>query len=397
MKPTEQIERLRHGVVDVISEAELLDRLAEGRPLRVKFGADPSAPDLHLGHFVVLKKLRQFQDLGHSVLFLIGDFTGMIGDPTGRSESRKALGRDEVVANARTYQEQVFLVLDPDRTEIRFNSEWMDRCSASDLIRLASQWTVARMLERDDFSKRFRTQLPISLHEFLYPLIQGYDSVALGCDIEVGGTDQRFNLLVGRELQRASGQKPQIVLTLPLLEGLEGQLKMSKSLGNSIGITEPPASMFGKLMSISDGLMIRYYDLLTDDNGARIESLIEQGRLHPMTAKKRLAATITAQFHGLGAALGARQAFEDQFQRREIPLDAAEIVWPHPEHEIGIVRLLHECGLVSSMSEGRRMIAQGAVKLDGMRISDHATKVLLQADAPHVLQVGTRKIARVRI
>lgn len=381
---------LAKGAVNVVHEEELAQRLGEGRPLRVKLGADPSAPDLHLGHAVVLTKLRQFQDLGHSVTFLIGDFTGRIGDPTGRSETRRALTDDEVRANAQTYREQVFTILDPERTEVRFNSEWMSSMSSADLVRLCGQYTVARILERDDFAKRFREQRPIHIHEFLYPLVQGYDSVALRADVEIGGTDQRFNLLVGRELQKAYGQRPQVVMTLPLLEGTDGVQKMSKSLGNYIGITEPASEIFGKIMSISDSLMLRYFELLTDRDAALIAADIESGRQHPMAVKKSLAVEIVGRFHGEPAALRAREAFEERFQRRQLPSDIEEVRWPEPTGA-RLPEVLVRSGLASSMSDARRKIQQGGVRLDGERVSDIHFVVPPRST---VVQVGPKNARR---
>jgi len=317
----EQLAVLRRGTVDVLPEGELLAKLREGRPLRVKLGADPSAPDLHLGHVVALNKLRQFQDLGHVVIFLIGDFTGMIGDPTGRSETRKPMTSEQVRANAETYRQQVFKILDPARTEVRFNSEWMDRMSAREMVRLCAHYTVARMLERDDFAKRYEEEHAIGVHEFLYPLVQGYDSVALRADVEVGGTDQRFNLLVGREIQKAYGQAAQVVVTLPLLEGTDGVQKMSKSLGNAIGIADRPDDMFGKLMSISDAMMLRYYEVLLGEDVKALRTQIESGAVHPMEAKKRLARTIVARFSGEETGRREQQRFERQFQERRLPED----------------------------------------------------------------------------
>lgn len=393
--PEEQISLLRQGAVDVIPEAELLAKLREGRPLRVKFGADPSSPDLHVGHAVALKKLRQIQDFGHQVIFLIGDFTGMIGDPTGRSEARKPLSREQVAANARTYEAQVFSVLDRERTEIRFNSEWMDALPAAELVRICGHYTVARMMERDDFGARFRAQQPIGIHEFLYPLVQGYDSVVLRSDLEVGGTDQLFNLLVGRELQRAAGQSPQAVLTVPLLEGTDGLAKMSKSLGNAIGITEAPAEMFGKLMSISDALMQRYYELLAADEWARVAGDVRSGATHPMEAKKWLARTIVADYHGPEAAESAQGAFEQRFQRRELPTDLPEYAWPGARpQEIHLPGLLRDAGLAASASDARRLIGQGGVRIDGARAAG-LTFALRPGCERLVVQVGTRKAVAV--
>ena len=389
-----QLAVIQRGTVDVVPLDELRARLKEGRPLRVKFGADPSAPDLHLGHTVALNKLRQLQDHGHTIVFLIGDFTGMIGDPTGKSETRKPLTRDQVRANAETYRQQVFKVLDPARTEVRFNSEWMDPMSAADVVRLCAHYTVARMLERDDFARRYDEQRPIGVHEFLYPLIQGYDSVVLRADIEVGGTDQRFNLMVGRELQRAYGHSPQVVLTLPLLEGTDGVAKMSKSLGNSIGITEPPAEIFGKIMSVSDALMLRYYELLTTEDVGGLREAMSAGRAHPMEVKKRLAHLLVARFHGEAAADDAARAFARQFQQRELPAEIPVVGIRAETTSMGVVDVLTSCGLVGSRSEARRMIAQGAVRIDGERVAAQDA-LIATARARVVVQVGPRRIRAV--
>ncbi len=392
----EQLAIIRRAAVDVLPEEELAAKLQEGRPLRVKLGADPSAPDLHLGHVVVLTKLREFQDLGHSVIFLIGDFTGMIGDPTGRSETRKPLTREQLSANAETYRQQVFKILDPARTEVRFNSEWMDQVSAADMVRLCAHYTVARMLERDDFAKRYEEQRPIGVHEFLYPLIQGYDSVALRADVEVGGTDQRFNLLVGRELQKAYGQPPQVVLTLPLLEGTDGVTKMSKSLGNAIGIADPAEQVFGKIMSISDAMMLRYYELLTAEDVSTLRAQIESGALHPMEAKKRLACHLVARFYDPDVARHAQAAFEQRFQRRELPQDLPVFEWlveaPEP---LPLPRVVAAAGLASSSSEARRLIRQGAVRVNGQRIDDIEHRLNPSAKDV-VIQVGPRRACAVR-
>jgi tyrosyl-tRNA synthetase len=400
MKPlSEQLAILRRGAVEVIPEEDLVRKLGRaaktGQPLRVKLGADPSAPDLHLGHTVVLQKLRDFQDCGHTAIFLIGDFTGMIGDPTGRSETRKALDREQVAANAETYKKQVFKILDPERTEIRFNSEWMDRMGAADIVKLAAQYTVARLLERDDFARRFRENRPISIHEFLYPLVQGYDSVALGADIELGGTDQKFNLLVGRELQKGVGQEPQVVLTTPLLEGTDARLvdgrlvgqKMSKSLGNAIGIHEPPAEMYGKIMAISDGLMLRYIELLSR-SGPRPDP-----RQQPMAAKQALAAEIVARFHGAEASTKAAEEFAQRFQRHELPSEIPEFRWKGHEETVWITRLIAEAGLAKSNSEARRLVGQGGVRLDGEPVKDPQLEVRCRGSV--LLEVGKRRIARV--
>ncbi|GAB4198122.1 MAG: tyrosine--tRNA ligase [Wenzhouxiangellaceae bacterium] len=392
----EALGRIIRGTDEVIKEDDLRERLASGKPLRVKVGFDPTAPDLHLGHTVILNKMRAFQDLGHTVIFLIGDFTGMIGDPTGKSATRKALTREQVAANAQTYRDQVFKVLDPDLTEVRFNWEWMGQKSAADLAALASQYTVARMLERDDFSKRYRDGLPIAIHEFLYPLVQGYDSVALEADVEMGGTDQKFNLLVGRHLQQQFGQRPQIIITLPLLEGLDGVQKMSKSLDNYIAIDEPADDMFGKIMSISDELMWRYFELLSfrgNDDLAALRAAAEAGR-NPRDIKFELAHEIISRFHDAAAAELAQQNFIARFQRGEQPDEM-----PEARHQvgegIGIAALLTELGLTASNSEAFRMIKQGAVKIDGDKVSDRGLQ--LNAGFEGVLQVGKRRWCRVTL
>jgi tyrosyl-tRNA synthetase len=392
-----QLETIRRGCDELLIESELKDRLATGRPLRVKAGFDPTAPDLHLGHTVLLNKLRQFQDLGHQVLFLIGDFTGMIGDPSGKNATRPALSREAVAENARTYTEQVFRVLDRDRTEVVFNSAWMDRLSAADLIRLAATHTVARMLERDDFSKRYRNNQPIAIHEFLYPLVQGYDSVALRADVELGGTDQKFNLLMGRELQKHYGQAPQVVLTLPLLEGLDGVNKMSKSLGNYVGINESPQDIFGKLMSISDDLMWRYIDLLSLEPAHTVrqwKAAVAAGR-NPREIKVAFAREIVARFHGAGAAEAAVADFESRFRRHEMPDRMPEISITAGEEGVPISRVLKQAKLTASTSEALRLLDQGGVKLNGAKVSDRALRLSKGTSA--VLQVGKRKFARVTI
>jgi tyrosyl-tRNA synthetase len=387
--PKERAAQLGRHAVEVISTPELAARLAEGRPLRIKLGMDPTAPDLHLGHTVVLKKLREFQRDGHSVIFLVGDFTAMIGDPSGRSETRKPLSREDITRNAETYRGQVFKILDPERTEVRFNSEWMQSMGVAELIRIASRLSVARILERDDFEKRLAQQEPLFLHELLYPLIQGYDSVALRADVELGGTDQKFNLLVGRELQRAFGQPPQVVITMPLLEGLDGDRKMSKSYGNYVGITDQPEDMFGKLMSISDKLMNRYYDLLTETAPAAIEA-VKSGAIHPMESKKRLAAAIVAEYHGEQAAARARAYFETKFQRRQVP-DEAPVY--RVAREIWICELLKQLRFAPSTSEARRLVGQGAVKVDGHAVTDANFRFI--PGEHKVLEVGKRRVARI--
>ena len=388
----DQLGEIQRGVVDIIPMEELRRKLATGRPLRIKLGVDPTSPDLHLGHTVVVNKLRQFQELGHVVIFLIGDFTGMIGDPTGRSETRKALSREQVLENAESYTKQVFKILDRKKTEVRFNSEWMDAFTPPDFIRLCSQYTVARLLERDDFSKRYKEGVPIHVHELLYPLVQGYDSVALKADVEVGGTDQRFNLLVGRELQRAHGQEPQVIVTLPLLEGTDGVQKMSKSLGNAIGIADHPNETYGKIMSISDTLMNKYYELLSTRDSAQLQA-IQQGEVHPMDAKKQLATELITRFHDAVAAESAAADFAQRFQRRELPSDMQEFAWAGHEPEVWICHLLREAGLTKSTSEARRMVQQGAVRVDTERIENADLKIRAQGEK--VVQVGRRRIMRV--
>jgi tyrosyl-tRNA synthetase len=391
----EQLARIQRGTVDILPLEELAAKLNDRRPLRVKFGADPSAPDLHLGHTVALTKLRQFQDLGHRVIFLIGDFTGMIGDPTGKSETRAPLTREEVSANAETYRQQVFKILDPERTEVRFNSEWMDRMTAAEMVRLCAHYTVARMLERDDFAKRYAQERAVGIHEFLYPLIQGYDSVALRADVEVGGTDQRFNLLVGREIQKAYGLAPQVVLTLPLLEGTDGVQKMSKSLGNAIGIAEPAAEIFGKIMSISDAMMVRYYELLTSAALGTLRQQLESGTLHPMDAKKHLARLIVARFYDDATAQQALESFERRFQRRELPEHVIEFVYACPPARVPLPQLLTKSGLTRSNSEARRKIEEGAVRIGGAKVAD-VNFAVLPAETPEVVvQIGRRSIRRI--
>lgn len=395
----EQIALIERGVVDCISREELIRKLRKsqetGIPLKVKAGFDPTAPDLHLGHTVLLQKLKHFQDLGHDVYFLIGDFTGMIGDPTGKSETRKALTTEQVALNAESYKEQVFKILDPEKTRVVFNSTWLGKLNSYDMIRLASELTVARMFEREDFKTRFETGKPISIHEFLYPLIQGYDSVAMQADVELGGTDQLFNVLMGRDLQRSRGQEPQIVLTLPLLEGLDGVNKMSKSLGNYIGITESADSIYGKVLSVSDQLMFRYYDLLSDLSHAEIAGLkerMQKGEVHPKEVKKQLARELTARFHSVEAAKAAEESFEKVFQQGGLPDDIPEIRLA-ASGEIWLPQLLVEAGLVSSTSDGRRMIQQNAVTLDGEKVGDQAVKV--QARGEVLLRVGKRRFCKV--
>lgn len=394
---TASLELIKRGADELLIEADLVEKLKTGRPLRVKAGFDPTAPDLHLGHTVLINKLRHFQELGHQVLFLIGDFTGMIGDPSGKNTTRPPLTREQVLDNARTYQDQVFKILDPAKTEVCFNSSWMEALGASGMIRLAAQHTVARMLERDDFSKRYSAQQPIAIHEFLYPLCQGYDSVALKADIELGGTDQRFNLLVGRELQKHYGQAPQCVLTMPLLEGLDGVNKMSKSLGNYIGIYEPPNEIFGKVMSISDDLMWRYYDLLSFRGAEEIKGLRDAivGGRNPRDVKVMLAQELVARFHGQAAAVAALEDFEARFQRKAIPDDIPEVSLPGGVEGVSISAVLKQAGLTASTSEALRMIDQGGVRLNGDKLSEKG--LVLKAGEVVVLQVGKRKFARVSV
>ena len=391
------LDLIGRGADEIIKREELEARLRLGRPLRIKAGFDPTAPDLHLGHTVLLNKMRQFQDLGHQVIFLIGDFTGMIGDPTGKNVTRKPLTREDVEANAKTYAEQVFKVLDRERTEVRFNSEWFGRMSAADMIRLAAKHTVARMLERDDFAKRYAAQQSIAIHEFLYPLAQGYDSVALRADVELGGTDQKFNLLVGRELQRHYGQEPQCILTLPLLEGLDGVNKMSKSLDNYVAITEPPGEIFGKLMSISDELMWRYYELLSfrpAEDVAKLKRECADGR-NPRDAKVALAQEIVARFHSQGAAEKALSDFEARFRQGALPETMPEVVVQTNGAGLPIAQLAKQAGIVESTSEALRLIAQKGMRIDGDVIADKA--LVVSAGRTIVLQAGKRKFARVRL
>ena len=393
----QQLQIIRRGANELLVESELRGKLAAGRPLRVKAGFDPTAPDLHLGHTVLINKLRQLQDLGHHVLFVIGDFTGMIGDPSGRNATRPPLSREEVQANAKTYTDQVFKILDRGRTEVVFNSAWLDGMNAAGLIRLAAKHTVARMLERDDFAKRYRAQQPIAIHEFLYPLVQGYDSVALKADLELGGTDQKFNLLMGREVQKEHGQPPQCILTLPLLEGTDGVNKMSKSLGNTIGITEPPGEIFGKLMSVSDELMWRYIELLSFELPQVIKEkkrVVEQGG-NPRDVKFDFAQEIVARFHGSDAAQLAARDFRARFTRNEVPEDLPEVKLAAKGAGLALSQVLKQAGLTASTSEALRMIEQGGVKVNGEKVSDKAHQ--LAKGARVVLQVGKRKFARVTI
>jgi len=395
--PSEAIEIIKRGSSELLVEEELAQKLASGRSLRIKAGFDPTAPDLHLGHTVLLNKMRQFQDLGHRALFLIGDFTGMIGDPTGKNATRPPLTREEVARNAQSYTDQVFKILNPEQTEVVFNSSWMDRLSAADLVRLAATHTVARMLERDDFGKRYQASQPIAIHEFLYPLIQGYDSVELKADVELGGTDQKFNLLMGRELQKHFHQPPQCVLTMPLLEGLDGVNKMSKSLGNYVGITESPEQIFGKLMSVSDDLMWRYIELLSFEPLPVIREWkleVDNGR-NPRDIKVGFAQEIVARFHSKPAAEQALADFEARFRQHAIPADMPEITLPAGDSGVAIAQVLKQAQLTGSTSEALRMIEQGGVRLNGERVSDKGLR--LERGVQAVLQVGRRKFARVTL
>ena len=390
-----QLQTIRRGCDELLIEAELVDKLKQGTPLRVKAGFDPTAPDLHLGHTVLINKLRQLQGLGHHILFLIGDFTGMIGDPTGKNATRPPLTREDVAKNAVSYTDQVFKILDREKTEICFNSTWMDKMSSADMIKLAASHTVARMLERDDFSKRYKGNQPIAIHEFLYPLVQGYDSVAMKADLELGGTDQKFNLLMGRELQKHYGQASQCILTMPLLEGLDGVNKMSKSLGNYVGINEPPFEIFGKLMSVSDELMWRYIELLSFAPLPEINLWKQQVKegANPRSIKVRFAQEIVTRFHNAEAAKNALADFEARFKQGGVPDDMAEITLAAPDG-LPIAQVLKLSGLTPSTTEATRMIEQGGVKIDGEKVSDKALKV---APGVYVLQVGKRKFARVTL
>ena len=395
--PDEALALIKRGSDEILVEEELIAKLKEGRPLRIKAGFDPTAPDLHLGHTVLINKLRQFQDLGHEVLFLIGDFTAMIGDPTGKSATRPPLTRDDVIKNAQTYEHQIFKILDREKTTVLFNSSWMNAMDSAELIQLAAKHTVARMLERDDFSKRYSGGQPIAIHEFLYPLIQGYDSVAMKADVELGGTDQKFNLLVGRQMQESFGQKPQSVLTMPILEGLDGVQKMSKSLNNYIGINDAPDEQFGKLMSISDDLMWRYFELLSFRSMSEIEGYkleIEGGR-NPRDIKFLLGEELVERFHGVGEGAKARDNFIARFQKGAMPDEMPELHIDSGGEGMAIANLLSQAELVKSTSEAMRMIQQGAVRIDGERVSDK--KLEVSANTTHVYQVGKRRFARVTL
>ncbi|MGB7911411.1 MAG: tyrosine--tRNA ligase [Desulfobaccales bacterium] len=403
MKPVdEQLALIKQGCQEIIREEELKARLQEaiatGKPLRIKAGFDPTAPDLHLGHTVLIQKLKHFQDLGHQVIFLIGDFTGLIGDPSGKSETRPPLTEAEVKANAATYERQIFKILDRDKTLIDFNSRWMKQMSAQDLIKLAARHTVARMLEREDFHKRYNSQTPISIHEFLYPLIQGYDSVALAADVELGGTDQTFNLLVGRDLQREYGQQPQVVITLPLLEGLDGVQKMSKSLGNYVGIDEAPGVMFGKIMSISDPLMLRYFELLTDiapGDLARLQEDLAQGGRHPRQVKEELALELVARYHGKEAALEAARQFARIFRDKGLPEEIEEVELLAAGSKLWLPKAMVDAGLAGGTSQARRLITQGGVQVDGEKVTD--ANLELAAGKSYLLKVGKRRFRRVTL
>ena len=393
----DELAQIKRGAHEILVEAELVERLKAGKPLRVKAGFDPTAPDLHLGHTVLINKLRQFQQLGHEVLFLIGDFTGMIGDPTGKNVTRKPLTREDVMENAASYEHQIFKILDPEKTTVMFNSQWMGEMSAADLIQVAAKHTVARMLERDDFNKRYSSKQPIAIHEFLYPLIQGYDSVAMKADVELGGTDQKFNLLVGRELQKHYKQKPQVVLTMPILEGLDGVQKMSKSLNNYIGISEPADEMFGKIMSLSDDLMWRYFELLSFrplDEIERLKQSVIEGT-NPRDIKFQLGQEIVARFHDKAAAETAQANFIARFQKGAMPDDMPELTLDSENGEIGIASLLKSASLTGSTSDAFRMIKQGAVRIDGERVEDRG--LTLKSGSTHVFQVGKRRFARVTV
>jgi tyrosyl-tRNA synthetase len=402
LKPEEQMEIIKRGVIEILLEDELLKKLQRSfetsKPLQIKAGFDPTAPDIHLGHTVLLEKMRHFQDLGHEVVFIIGDFTGMIGDPTGRSEIRKPLTREEVLENAESYKKQAFKVLDPEKTKVVFNSEWMDKMTATDMIRLSAKHTVARMLERDDFKKRYASEQPIGIHEFMYPLIQGYDSVELKADVELGGTDQRFNMLVGRELQKEHGDAPQVVIMLPLLEGLDGVNKMSKSLGNYIGITDTPKDMFGKIMSTSDELMVRYYELLSHismDEFNKLKEGLKEGTVHPMESKKSLALEIIERYYDKEAALNAKDEFENIFKKKGLPDDIPVYNCSKEEKEIWLPQLMKDSDSIniSSTGEGIRLIKQGGLSVDGEKWVDPKKK--LSIDKERILKAGKRGFLRI--
>ncbi len=394
----DQLNIIKKGVEELITEEELIDKIKRKKTIKVKAGFDPTAPDLHLGHTVLIQKLKHFQDCGHEVYFLIGDFTGMIGDPSGRSETRKALTEEEVKKNAETYKEQIFKILDESKTKVVFNSQWLGKLTAVDLIKLCSKYTVARMLERDDFSNRFKNNIPISIHEFIYPLLQGYDSVALGADIELGGTDQKFNLLVGRQLQKDYGQEPQCILTMPILEGLDGKQKMSKSLGNYIGINDHPNEMYGKLMSISDELMIRYYELLSDisyDDFVKLKNGLKEGSIHPMEAKKKLAFEIVSRFHGYQKAKEAEEYFIKVFSKKDIPDEIPITEIKINSDKIWICQLLKDLKMAPSNSEARRLIKQGALKINGEKIQNESLE--LEKGFEGIIKLGKKRIKKVKV
>jgi len=406
LEPEKQLEIISRGSVEIIIEDELIGKLREKRPLRIKAGFDPTAPDIHIGHTVLLEKMRQFQELGHEVIFLIGDFTGMVGDPSGKSETRKPLTRDEVLENAKSYREQIYKILDPERTRVEFNSRWMSVMTAEELIRLTSWYTVARMLEREDFKQRWQSQNPISIHEFLYPLIQGYDSVVLEADVELGGTDQKFNLLVGRELQKQQGQPPQCLVLMPLLEGTDGVKKMSKSLGNYIGITEPPGEMYGKLMSITDELMLRYYELLSHislDDLEKLKKGIRAGEVHPKEAKEALALEIVERYWGRDAAVEARDEFKKIFKEKGLPEDIPFVELSLSEKDDSetpgdgpawLPRILRDHGLTRSTSEAIRLIKQGGVKVNDEKVNDTGTSL---SPGEYIIRVGKRRFLKALI
>lgn len=405
LEPKEQLEILKNGTAEIISEGELLGKLEKSyktkTPLIIKLGLDPTAPDIHLGHTVVIRKLKQFQDFGHQVILLIGDYTGMIGDPSGRSETRRQLTKEEILKNARTYEEQVFKILDPDKTKIVFNSQWLKNLTFEDILKLSSKYTVARMLEREDFSNRYHEGKPICIHEFFYPLMQGYDSIALKADVELGGTDQTFNLLLGRTLQKEYAQEPQIAITMPILVGLDGEKKMSKSLGNYIGIDEPPNEIYGKVMSISDDIMLIYFELLTDITKHNLEKLIEdikEGRVNPRDVKMRLAKNIVSQFYGIEDANKAEEAFKNVFQKGNLPEDIQEFRISKEELACGkiwIIKLLTSLNLTSSNSEARRLIIQNAVKINEERVIDPDADIAIENGM--IIQVGKRRFAKIKI
>jgi len=394
---SEQLSLIRRGAVELISEEELINKLKKGKPLRIKAGFDPTAPDLHLGHIVLLNKLRQFQELGDHVIFLVGDFTARIGDPSGRLSTRPLLSDAEIKKNVKTYEEQVFKILDRKKTEVRFNSEWLEKLGADGIVKMAGRYTVARMLERDDFAKRYKNEEPLSLHEFLYPLLQGWDSVVLKADVELGGTDQKFNLLVGRQFQREEGQAPQVVMTMPLLEGTDGVRKMSKSYGNYIGIDEPPKDIFGKIMSISDNLMWRYYELLSAKDLPEIAALkksVEEGSRHPKTVKMDLAREMVSRFYSTKEALKAAAEFEAVFKSGALPEEIEECRFPASSKQVGLLTVMTQAGLTKSNGEARRLIEQGGVSVDQRKISD--PQMQLPAEGECLIQVGKRKVKKIR-